>query len=417
MIRLIRRFPSRWCPLRAIVILFVLHVFGLVAAAQAQTRAEEWIRLRVEKADVVTPPERGGLENGLFQFEEKRIMQTFERGFRGFHPKLGGLATGSGFALGTEFRSERLRARDITFRIAGQASLAGYQLYEFQFGHPRLANNRILLDFMARHRNYPQEDFFGVGSDSVTEDRTNFRLEDTLIQGTAGLRPLEWLSFGAQGGFLKTNTGSGTDMRFPTIETRFDDSTAPGLDDQPDYVHGGAFVDIDYRDSTLNARSGGHYRFEWTSFQDRNSRFYGFDRVDAEVQQYFPFFNLRRVIAFRARTSLAATSGGHQVPFFMMPTLGGPEDLRGFREFRFRDQNLMLMNLEYRWEAFSGLDMAVFGDAGKVFSRRADLDFSDLETTWGVGARFNSANGVFFRIDTGFSNEGTRIFYKFGHSF
>jgi outer membrane translocation and assembly module TamA len=77
----------------------------------------------------------------------------------------------------------------------------------------------------------------------------------------------------------------------------------------------------------------------------------------------------------------------------------------------------MVMNLEYRWEAFSGLDMAVFGDAGKVFPRRADLDFSDLEADWGFGARFNTANGVFFRVDTAFSHEGTRIFYKFGHAF
>ena len=49
-----------------------------------------------------------------------------------------------------------------------------------------------------------------------------------------------------------------------------------------------------------------------------------------------------------------------------MPTLGGSTTLRGFSEFRFRDRNAFLINAEYRWEAFSGLDMALFGDWGDV---------------------------------------------------
>jgi hypothetical protein len=30
---------------------------------------------------------------------------------------------------------------------------------------------------------------------------------------------------------------------------------------------------------------------------------------------------------------------GSVVPFYVQPTLGGPDDLRGFRRFRFRDDN------------------------------------------------------------------------------
>ncbi len=216
---------------------------------------------------------------------------------------------------------------------------------------------------------------------------------------------------------LKTHIGSGTGTDEPTIDTLFNDITAPALAAQPDYLRIGAFAEVDYRDSTLNPRAGGFYRAEWTRYDERDSSLYGFSRFDAELRQYFPFFNLRRVFVFRARTSVAQADSGQKVPFYMMPTLGGSEDLRGFLEFRFRDQNLLLMNLEYRWEAFSGLDMALFGDAGKVSSRRADLDFTDLETSYGFGARFNSANGVFLRIDTGFSNEGTQLFIKFGHAF
>ena len=398
------------------LIVSALSLFG-ASGLSAQSRAEELRQRREAKSSTLDAPSRGGLENGLYKFENQRLLERLAKGYKSFHPKLGGLATGSGFALGVEYLSDELAEEGVVFRIAGQASPVGYQRYELQLALPELFDNHFLFDFTARHRNYPQEDFFGIGAESQRENRSNYRLEDTLVQITGGVRPVEWLSVGARGGILNTNTGAGTDTRYPSIEKVFDDSRAPSLDQQPDYLQLGAFVDIDYRDQPLNPRSGGQYKLEWTSFDDRASNLFGFKRVDAEIRQYLPFFNLRRVIAFRAKTSLVDSKAGNRVSFFMQPTLGGSDDLRGFREFRFRDQNLFLMNLEYRWEAFSGLDMAIFGDAGKVFARRADLGFGDLRTAVGFGARFNSVNGVFFRLDTGFSNEGTRIFWKFGHVF
>jgi len=398
------------------VLVFSAWALG-TPSVSGQSRAEEWERQRIEKASALTAPNRGGLESGIYQFEDRRILERFENGFAGFHPKLGGMSTGSGFALGTEFRNDALAAENLLIRIAGQGSFSGYQLYETQFGLPRLADGRLFLDFTARYRNYPQEDFSGIGPDSQVSDRTNYRLEDTDLVGTIGARTNDWLSLGFRGGLLRTNTGTGTDARFPATESRFDDILAPALQDQPNYLYAGPYLEIDYRDSKFNPRAGGYYHAEWTSFDDRKLGQFGFNRFEGEIRQYIPFFNRRRVIAFRAKTSMVGADAGQRVPFFLQPTLGGSEDLRGFREFRFQDRNMMVMNLEYRWEAFSGLDMAVFGDAGKVFNRRADLDLSDLEASWGFGARFNSANGVFLRIDTGFSHEGHRIFYKFGHSF
>lgn len=152
-------------------------------------------------------------------------------------------------------------------------------------------------------------------------------------------------------------------------------------------------------------------------YDDRKLGRYSFRRLDAEVQQHFPFLRKKRVISFRALVSLTDTNPGQSVPFFMMHEVGGADSLRGYREFRFRDRNLIVMNLEYLWEAFSGLDMAIFGDAGKVASRRRDIDLSDLESDVGFGFRFNSIKSVFLRIDIGFSQEGTRFFFKFGPAF
>jgi outer membrane protein assembly factor BamA len=123
------------------------------------------------------------------------------------------------------------------------------------------------------------------------------------------------------------------------------------------------------------------------------------------------------VFAVRGKTTFTRTASGQQVPFFMQPTLGGSEDLRGFREYRFRDGSAVILNAEYRWEAFSGLDLALFIDAGQVAPRLTDIDFADLQKSYGFGFRFNTSKSVFMRVDVGLSKEGRQVFLKFNRAF
>jgi hypothetical protein len=74
------------------------------------------------------------------------------------------------------------------------------------------------------------------------------------------------------------------------------------------------------------------------------------------VQQYILFFNKTRRLALRARMTMTDSAAGQQVPFFLQPYLGGSDDLRGFRPYRFTDRNAVVYNAEYRWEIFSGLE-------------------------------------------------------------
>ena len=101
----------------------------------------------------------------------------------------------------------------------------------------------------------------------------------------------------------------------------------------------------------------------------------------------------------------------------MLPTLGGSDDLRGFEDFRFRDRNMVVVNAEYRWEAFSGLDVALFADAGQVAARASDFGLRDMNTAAGFGFRFNTAKKVFYRSMSGSRREGTRVYMKFGNVF
>ena len=174
--------------------------------------------------------------------------------------------------------------------------------------------------------------------------------------------------------------------------------------------------EYDYR-QPKNARKGGWYRMEASRFADPTDAF-TFNRVDVDLRQYGSILAERRVLAVRLAASTSEPASGARVPFYLMPHLGGHDSLRGFRDYRFRGPHAILTQTEYRFEVWSGLDAALFYDAGKVTLRRSDLNFKDLEHDYGFGFRFNTDNGTILRIDAGFgSSDGKHLYIVFGDVF
>jgi hemolysin activation/secretion protein len=76
------------------------------------------------------------------------------------------------------------------------------------------------------------------------------------------------------------------------------------------------------------------------------------------------------------------------------------------------------MNGELRWTPARFLDMALFYDAGKVASRRQELDFDDLQESYGVGLRIVGPKGYAFRFEVAHSREhNVRLVFGAGGTF
>jgi outer membrane protein assembly factor BamA len=110
---------------------------------------------------------------------------------------------------------------------------------------------------------------------------------------------------------------------------------------------------------------------------------------------------------------LTFAKDGRQVPFYLQPTLGGNDDLRGFSQYRFYDNNYIYASAEHRWFVFEGLDMAAFIDTGKVVAERRDIDFTDLSVSAGLGFRWKLQGTVFMRMDVAAGREGVRFIWTF----
>jgi outer membrane translocation and assembly module TamA len=160
------------------------------------------------------------------------------------------------------------------------------------------------------------------------------------------------------------------------------------------------------------------YRVDFSHYDDRDFNAYTFNRVDVDLQHAVSFFSERRIFVGRAVVTHSDIGSGQQVPFYLMPTLGGNDTLRGFHEYRFRGPDALLLQGEYRFEIWSALDAALFYDTGKVAQRWGDLDLRHLEHDYGFGFRFNTDNGVVMRFDAGFgSHDGKHLYIAVGERF
>ena len=401
-----------------IVVLMAAQLLAAAAALAQEpaTRAEALAREREEKAARLEPPAPSRVERTLLALENGRLFERILNPAEGLYPKIGNITAGSGLAAGPAYRRPALFNEHADFSAFAMVSTQAYWMLEARLGTSLPEERLVFADVHGRLYEFPTEDFFGLGPASGRDDHVTYGLRGAEAGVTGGIRPAPWLAFGGGVAYLTPSVGPGSGER--PIGDRFDAAEAPGLDAQPDFVRYELSAEVNTREPRGNPRRGGRYVLAVQRFDDRGMERFGFNRIEAELQQYVPFLQERRVLAFRAFASTTDAGDGQEAPFYFQRTLGGPDDLRGFRRFRFRDQHVLLLQAEYRWEIFTAVDGAIFYDAGKVASRREDLTLRDLESDYGIGFRFGTRNGVFLRVEGAFgSSGGAHFILRFGHVF
>jgi hypothetical protein len=246
----------------------------------------------------------------------------------------------------------------------GVVRFKGYWAAEARVRFPRLAGGHLQAEAYGRSHDYPQEDYFGLGPDTPRSAQADFKLRAETFGARAAVRVVPVAAVGAGVEYYDPRVSDGTDESIYSISAQFDEASAPGLSAQPDYVRTIAFVDVDWR-RPLNARNGGWYRVELNHYSDRDLDLYSFTRLDVDLRQFVSFLSERSVLVGRVAASTSETDSGQTMPFYLMWTLGGNDTLRGFRDYRFRGPHGVLLQAEYRFEIWSGLDAALFYDAGK----------------------------------------------------
>ena len=381
-------------------------------AAQATTRLE-LIELARRQKDATLWPEREsplvGRVNGLM---DRGLLEGLRNGNgnNGWQLLLSGTRPAQGQTFGVGYRRSDLFNDVLTARVTARGTLAGAQLYDGELQVNRLRRSEdTFVNVYAKYERSPQMEYYGLGANSRKEDRTRYQLNTASIEGRAGYRFTRALNAGIDLGYGAAHTGAVDGDEVPSIETKFDATTAPGLFDDTPFTSWGAFAAYDTRDLVRGPRSGGFYGIEFKRYLDTDAGTYSHRQLGLEGQQFLPYLNQQRVVALFVKARFAYTGRDDRVvPFYLLPALGGNFELRGFNQYRFADSNAFMVALEHRWYAFSGLEMAMFVDAGKTVPEKGRIDFSGLNYSGGIGLRVRVRGAVVLRMDVAGSREGTR---------
>jgi outer membrane protein assembly factor BamA len=390
----------------------LLGTATLADAQQPATRAEQIEQERREKNATLWPEREGPLVARANNLLDRGLVEGMRTGNgpNGWHIVLSGTRPAQGQSVGVGYRRADLFRDRLTADVSVAGTLKGAVLVETK---AHVNNERrqqgTFLDLRGAYERSPRMEFYGLGEDSLKENRTGYLLNTLMVESRAGYRFTRRANAGVDFMTGRAHTGPVTRDDVPSIETIFNSRTAPGLFDDATFYMWGGFVGWDNRDLPSGPKRGGFYGASLHKYTDVTNGRYGHRRLSVELQQFFPYFNDTRVLAIFARSRFAfAGSDGRVVPFYLQPKLGGSFELRGYNQYRFHDNNALVVTVEHRWYAFTGLEMALFADAGKTVPEKGRVDLANLKYSGGIGFRGRVQDAIVLRFDIARSEEGWR---------
>lgn len=169
----------------------------------------------------------------------------------------------------------------------------------------------------------------------------------------------------------------------------------------------GAYFTYDTRDNNFYPQKFSNFvKFSALGYAKALGSSYDVGSLTLDVRQYIPTW-VGQVFAWQIYADMRI---GKDVPFRMLPTIGGSDNIRGFRERKFTDNFMWEAQVEYRIPIWWRLKAAVFCSVGDVYNIY-DPVFEKLKVGYGLGlrCRLNQAR-VNLRFDVAFNNYGE---YKF----
>ncbi len=175
----------------------------------------------------------------------------------------------------------------------------------------------------------------------------------------------------------------------------------------------------DNRHNILNVRKGFFSELAFLSYNDAWGSTYSFTTLLSDTRIYRPV-NGRDVLA----AQLLGQFNTGQVPFNQLALMGGESMMRGYYLGRFRDNNQIATQVEYRFLPLplgftKRWGAALFAGTGTVFPDFKSLTINNWVWSAGGGVRFLlfPKKDIFTRLDVAFTKEGPGFYIFIGEAF
>jgi outer membrane protein assembly factor BamA len=354
-----------------------------------------------------------------------------------------GMRQGAGQVLGVEL-STADEIPGVEFRATAQVTTKLYRVFEVEAYVPHLGDAKTHADLWFNYTRRTEDNFFGIGPRVSRALDTNYSLEERGFN--AGV--FRDFTRAAQAGvYLRRRNARafrGEDDAEPAVDLLFSGNPAavapprflPGLDTTADIFSAGAYALYDRRDNSRGLTRGAYlYGRVATNDGLRRATFsdYGWFETELDGRGYVPLGSDKTSAALRAYAWLKDPRGGSQIPFYDMAFLGGRTYVRGYDNYRYFGNNLLMFSTELRQTVWSkserrGVDVFAFGDAGQVWGDNRSqsdpavlgndrFDSSNWRASVGGGAQYRFSRAFALRAEVGHSNEGNKFYLSFGRGF
>ena len=357
---------------------------------------------------------------------------------------IGGLKQGAFIGVGLQFTTADV-LRIVEFRATAITSPNLYRRFEGEAYIPKIFGSKTHADIWFDYLRRTRDDFFGIGPDTPKTSKTDFGTEHRSYNASLFHDFARGLQAGAYASLTNSSTYPGDNSRDIPSNLVFSGSPevvpitlfAPGLLENTKILSFGGFGVLDRRDNSAGLTKGAYLYGRVGSSEGLKDgpafSNYGWLEAEMDARGYVPLGSNKTSLAVRGYADLDHPRGGSQIPFYDMPYLGGRSELRGFENYRFRGDNLVLFSVELRQTVWTqredrGLDLVAFGDAGQVWGDNRSLvdpaivinqNFSSRNWKAGIGGgiQYRFSSSIAGRVELGHSNERNIVYFSLTRGF
>jgi len=305
--------------------------------------------------------------------------------------------------------------RDTTNRlseITGLSFVTLEQQYGFWFDHALYSqDNKWFSLGRLRLQSFPLL-YHGIGPDSPEEHLAQVNANLIQIKERV-LRKI----YGSFYGGLEVDYQRLSSVEF--VPNRNELTDLPFGSEGSTNVGIGAGLLYDNRHNVLNVRDGFFTELAFLNYHNAWGSDNSFTSVISDTRLYRSV-NKRDVLAFQ----LLGQFNIGTAPFNQLALLGGESMMRGYYYGRFRDNNQVAFQAEYRmlplpWSFTKRWGAAFFAGTGSVFNDARALSSKNFVWSAGTGLRFLlfPKKDIYTRVDLAFTNEGTGVYIFIGEAF
>jgi len=313
-----------------------------------------------------------------------------------------------GFGLGGKCILKNYLEKDESFDLILFGSTKGEQWYvlTFSFPDPKLRHGTlypISLDLKCEYDRYLKSNFFGFGNNSKDNEK-QFPKEFTKLELTLG-HAFPKQIVGESGLFFNHTSIYDYDQNDEILNI-----TSKKGESINSYLR--FLLRWDTRNNQIHPESGYKSEINLDFALKQLGSDYTFNRYIFNASMYNKLFSSNHILATRIQLQLIDGNA----PYFEQSVIGGTWFARGYKADRFIDKSMSQASIEYRYQFHKWMGAVFFVDSGRVYRSLTKLSLHEWHNSYGTGLRIYPGDFV-VRFDIGISNEGTRMFFNFGHVF